>query len=39
MANGFLDVDAKHLRAFANKFQQTSQEDIPQRQSHKKFSK
>jgi hypothetical protein len=36
-ANGFSDVDANHLRALANKFQQTSQEDIPRRQSHKKF--
>ena len=36
-AHGFPDVDAKHLRAFANKFQQTSQENIPRRQSHKKF--
>ncbi len=34
-APGFPDVDAKHLRAFANKFQQTSQEGIPHRQSHK----
>ena len=34
-APGFPDVDAKHLRAFANKFQQTSQEDIPHRQSYK----
>jgi len=36
-AHGFPDVEAKHFRAFANKFQQTSQEDIPRRQSHKKF--
>ena len=34
-AHRFPDVDAKHLRAFANKFQQTSQEDIPHRQHHK----
>ena len=31
----FPDVDAKHLRGFVNKFQQTSQEDISHRQSHK----
>ena len=36
-AHGFADVDAKHLPAFANKFQQTSQEDIPRRQSDKRF--
>ena len=36
-AHGFPDVDAGHLHAFANKFQQTSQEDIPQRESLKKF--
>ena len=33
--HGLPAVDAKHLRAFANKFQQTNQEDIPRRQSHK----
>jgi hypothetical protein len=36
-AHGFPDVDAKHVRAFANKFQQIGQEDIPRPQSHEKF--
>jgi len=36
-APGFPDVDGKHLRASATKFQQTSQGDIPRRESLKKF--